>query len=681
LAFFACVSLTTATASALPRVQIDPADDSRVLYTDDGTQLNTDSLVVSAVRIDATITTTYTFIVNATVAAVAPCTQTTSTTVTCVVDNATGASIDLGNGEGPGAPQSVRLEDGGWAGQTTVIAGGDGDDVIRGGAGDDTIVGRGGADDLYGLGGTDIASYAGHTQPVRAALDGAATSGAGCPQACEADLITADIEGLIGGAAGDVLIGNAGVNDLRGEGGDDVLRGGLGIDRLDGGAGVNTADYSQDSRTTGIEVELRAGTQAVRGGAGEDRFVIGSIQNVTSTSFSDLLSGDDAANTFSAGDGDDRVLVVDGKRDLATCGAGADVVEADDVDVLDEGCETVTRKPTSGGGGGEEPPVSPCADPDSCGAFLLEMFEEVFGCNSVESCSEQFPPPPSGDPPAVPCADPPSCGELVVGVFEQVFGCDSVESCGEQFPAPGGGEPPCADPVSCGAYLADVFGDTVGCNSVESCAALFPDDGEVPPPPAPAPCADPASCGSYFASVFEDVFGCDSAESCEGEVPDPPPPPPAPVPSPPLTPTPAPTPAPSPAPDNSSPTTGSSTSNSSAPGRAGSPASAQRRPRARVRVRIQVRRDRVRPFYFTVRGAVRGPAGQSAPASCAGRVKVVLLRAGKVVGRASGRLNSRCGYSVRIRAKRAGRLRMVVRFTGNKVLAPSYRVTRSVRAG
>jgi hypothetical protein len=98
-------------------------------------------------------------------------------------------------------------------------------------------------------------------------------------------------------------------------------------------------------------------------------------------------------------------------------------------------------------------------------------------------------------------------------------------------------------------------------------------------------------------------------------------------------------------------------------------------------MRVQVRRDRFKPFRFTVRGVVRGPAGTSKPASCSGRVSVVLFRAGKVVGRATGRLNSRCGYSVRVRAKRAGRLRMVVRFTGNKALAPSYRVTRFVRAG
>ena len=130
------------------------------------------------------------------------------------------------------------------------------------------------------------------------------TSGASSPQRGQIapgdlygqvpDSSVTGIESVTGGSAADSLVGSELADSLRGGPGADGIGGGEGPDNLDGGPGL------------------------------------------------DLLSG---------GGGDDSLAAGDGEADALSCGAGADSVTADHVDIVAADCETVARVGT--------PPASP----------------------------------------------------------------------------------------------------------------------------------------------------------------------------------------------------------------------------------------------------------------------------------------------------------------------------------
>ncbi|MCX5746897.1 MAG: calcium-binding protein [Proteobacteria bacterium] len=79
----------------------------------------------------------------------------------------------------------------------------------------------------------------------------------------EGDLISADVEDLIGGSGDDTITGNAGDNQLEGGagadalfglGGDDVLDGGAGTDTLDCGSGEGDVNFDATSTSTSCEL-------------------------------------------------------------------------------------------------------------------------------------------------------------------------------------------------------------------------------------------------------------------------------------------------------------------------------------------------------------------------------------------------------------------------------------------
>lgn len=76
------------------------------------------------------------------------------------------------------------------------------------------------------------------------------------------------------------------------------------------------------------------GEDCVYGGPGNDR--------IAGMDDADLLSGGPGRDDVGAGEGDDRILVRDGKRDTVRCGDGRDTVRADGLDRLVE-CERVLR--------------------------------------------------------------------------------------------------------------------------------------------------------------------------------------------------------------------------------------------------------------------------------------------------------------------------------------------------
>ncbi|MGV0758579.1 calcium-binding protein [Tistrella mobilis] len=201
------------------------------------------------------------------------------------------------------------------------LTGGNGNDVLIGGFGNDVLIGGLGSDVLSGGNGGDFASYEDLAGPVIVDLATGQTDGAAAGD------VLSEIEGLIGGAAGDRLSGTNGRNELRGGGGDDMLRGRGGADILIGGGGRDTALYAESHAA--ITVDLAAGT-GIGGNAEGDSLT--SIENVGGTAFSDTLSGDATDNTLTGYDdrdvlngraGDD-VLIGGSGGDRLTGGTGAD---------------------------------------------------------------------------------------------------------------------------------------------------------------------------------------------------------------------------------------------------------------------------------------------------------------------------------------------------------------------
>ena len=174
------------------------------------------------------------------------------------------------------------------------IWGGDGADQIRGGSGADTIHGGNGADVLNGESGNDE-------------LFGDA----------EADT-------LLGSDNDDVLHGGLGNDSLYGNSGDDRLSGDEGDDLLDGDAGHDLLFF--DTALAGVTVDLVART-ATDGLGGTNSLV--SIEGAIGTPFGDQLSGDNLANEFRGGAGND-VINGAGGGDLIVGGPGADTLSGGD---------------------------------------------------------------------------------------------------------------------------------------------------------------------------------------------------------------------------------------------------------------------------------------------------------------------------------------------------------------
>jgi Ca2+-binding RTX toxin-like protein len=105
---------------------------------------------------------------------------------------------------------------------------------------------------------------------------------------------------LCGRGGNDVLIGKAGKDTLLGGGGDDTLDGGKGNDKLKGGGGADTATFAAATGT--VVVNLANGTAS---GIGSDK--LSGVENVIGSPQTDILTGDDGANSITGGEGDDTL--------------------------------------------------------------------------------------------------------------------------------------------------------------------------------------------------------------------------------------------------------------------------------------------------------------------------------------------------------------------------------------
>ncbi|MBY3171038.1 choice-of-anchor Q domain-containing protein [Rhizobium laguerreae] len=120
---------------------------------------------------------------------------------------------------------------------------------------------------------------------------------------------------------------NGGNETFKGLGGSDVLKGGAGADILDGGYGNDTASYAGSGA-----VNVNLATKAASGGqAAGDK--IASIENLTGSSYGDVLTGGNGgSNVLNGGAGADKLdggaggdIIIGGAgRDIMTGGISAD---------------------------------------------------------------------------------------------------------------------------------------------------------------------------------------------------------------------------------------------------------------------------------------------------------------------------------------------------------------------
>ena len=117
----------------------------------------------------------------------------------------------------------------------------------------------------------------------------------------------------------DQLIGGAAIADQS-------FRGSAGNDFIDGGGGIDTATYTNS--TSGISVDLSAGTASDDGLGGQDQLV--SIENVRGSWFNDTITGDGNDNVLRGGTFGDDILNGLGGNDTLRGGSGSDQLNGGD---------------------------------------------------------------------------------------------------------------------------------------------------------------------------------------------------------------------------------------------------------------------------------------------------------------------------------------------------------------
>jgi Ca2+-binding RTX toxin-like protein len=256
------------------------------------------------------------------------------------------------------------------------VFGGDGNDTLRGGDGDDTLNGGAGADvfttgsatdgaDVFNGGaGADTVDYSTRTADLTVDLDGMADDG----EAMETDNVAADVETVKGGSGNDTLTGTAGTQTLFGGAGNDTLDGGAGDDVLNGdagndtfsegsspsgsdvfngGAGTDKVDYS--SRTAAVTVTIDA--TADDGEAMEADKVAVDVENVSTGTGADTITGSASDNVLDGGAGIDTISGADG-NDTLVGGLGADTLNGGNGnDTFSEGAVTNGGDTMNGGAG------------------------------------------------------------------------------------------------------------------------------------------------------------------------------------------------------------------------------------------------------------------------------------------------------------------------------------------
>ncbi|WP_298862059.1 calcium-binding protein [uncultured Sulfitobacter sp.] len=180
-------------------------------------------------------------------------------------------------------------------------------DRITGNTEDNVFEGRLGADSLFGGTGSDTADYASSAAFVNVSL-ATGFAGGGASNHAVGDTFDS-IENLHGSAHSDLL---------NGDGGDNILRGRAGGDALNGNGGNDTADYTDSAGS--INVSLLTGFAGGGSGSHAVGDTYGSIENLTGSTFDDILNGSNGNNVLEGLAGGD-VLRGNGGIDTASYAA------------------------------------------------------------------------------------------------------------------------------------------------------------------------------------------------------------------------------------------------------------------------------------------------------------------------------------------------------------------------
>lgn len=190
---------------------------------------------------------------------------------------------------------------------------------LSGGGGDDTLEGKAGADSLDGGNGSDTASYSQSSSAVTASLMNSATDNSGIDAV--GDHYTS-IENLTGTNYSDTLYGDHTNNILTGNAGNDTLEGMKGADQLIGGDGDHdVASYSRSGLSVYSDYTTNLGQGVIA--SLTTLFTSGStlpstpndatgdtysgIEDITGSTYNDLLIGNSGANILRGGTGDDTL--------------------------------------------------------------------------------------------------------------------------------------------------------------------------------------------------------------------------------------------------------------------------------------------------------------------------------------------------------------------------------------
>lgn len=232
---------------------------------------------------------------------------------------------------------------------------GDGNDNRIRGLGDyDWLVGSGGNDYFDGGTGRDMISYVYASAGVTVNLG----TGRGTGGQAAGDRYVS-IERMTGSIYNDLAYGSGGADDFRGLGGYDWFVGsGGGKDRYDGGSGKDTVAYSASG--AGVVANLLLG-HGSGGDAARDLYT--AIENLTGTSFDDILTGDNGRNVLRGLYGADRLfgnagvdrLTGGGSDDYLDGGPGWDYAifagNRADYTVATSGAQTTVARIAPGGDG------------------------------------------------------------------------------------------------------------------------------------------------------------------------------------------------------------------------------------------------------------------------------------------------------------------------------------------
>jgi Ca2+-binding RTX toxin-like protein len=143
----------------------------------------------------------------------------------------------------------------------------------------------------------------------------------------------------------DFIYGYDGNDHIFGFGGNDIIHGGSGADNIYGGNGSDTSSYSDS--TAGVVVNLA--THQGHGGYAEGDY-LSSIENLTGSSYKDLLIGDDGNNELRGLGGNDT-LKGGGGADTLYGGVGDDTMVGgfgDDTYYVDSSFDVVIEKSGQG---------------------------------------------------------------------------------------------------------------------------------------------------------------------------------------------------------------------------------------------------------------------------------------------------------------------------------------------